>query len=164
MDSDIGVDEFEFWTPIRRPNGPNMAFILEKPLPFYKPESIVDGYFRPINEPHAWAAEMDDLNPKVTLSWKEKKEITSIKLFFDTDFDHAMETSQWPHPEDRVPYVVKEYRISDDNGTRFKEITDNYQTINEHKFKKPIVTNKLEIEFTKWNENVPVSLMGIICK
>lgn len=161
---DIGVEEFEFWTPKRRPKGPNIALKLERPIQVFQPENIINGYFRPINQPNAWVAAMEDEHPRLTIEWPEKKSISSIKLFFDTDYDHGMETSQLPHPEDRVPYVVKDYKIFDDKDNQILYIKDNYQTINQHSFNENLLTNMLKIEFDKWQENVPISIMGIICK
>lgn len=161
---DIGVEEFEFWTPIRRPEGPNMALTLDKPLPFFQPGQVVNGFFRPIHQPNGWVADMTDEKPVLTLQWDQEQEISSIKLFFDTDFDHAMETCQWPHPEDRVPYVVKDYRIKDNNDRVLQEVNGNYQTVCEHTFAEPVRTHALHIETQKWQDHTPVAIMGIICR
>lgn len=42
--------------------------------------------------------------------------IREVILFLDGDFDHPMETVLWGHPERVPPYMVKRYRILDDEG------------------------------------------------
>lgn len=42
-----GIDSFEFWLPKRRPEGRNLAMILDPPLDVFSPANITRGPARP---------------------------------------------------------------------------------------------------------------------
>ena len=125
----IGIDAFEFWIPQRRPNGQNLAISVNPAIDLYTKENVCNGFVRPYLGTNAWAAALTDAQPQLTLEWDEAKEINSIKLFFDTDYDHAMESSLMGHPESVMPFCAKSYTISDQNGVVVYETKANHQTI-----------------------------------
>jgi hypothetical protein len=156
-----GFDEFEFWTPARRPQGHNIAMQINPPLDCFRPANLTNGYFRPYLQPNAWVADLNDTSPQLLLTWPEKRTISGIVLSFDTDFDHPMETSIWGHPERVMPFVVRQFEIIDDAGnTVFKE-DENHQTRNEITFDPPIKTTTLTFRFHRPSENVPLALFGV---
>lgn len=157
----IGIDAFEFWIPQRRPNGQNLAFSISPAIELYNGANLCNGFVRPYLGTNAWAADINDAQPEVTLDWKVVKEIKSIKLFFDTDYDHAMESSLMGHPESVMPFCARSYKISDENGTVVYETLANHQTINTIELSESITTNKLTIEFEPSNGVIPVSLFEI---
>ena len=157
----IGIDAFEFWIPQRRPNGQNLAFSISPALELYKGENLCNGFVRPYLGTNAWAADLNDSEPKITLEWDEMKEINSIKLFFDTDYDHAMESSLMGHPESVMPFCANKFKIYDQNGTVIHSTTANHQTINTILFAESIHTNKLTIAFEPLSRDIPVSLFEI---
>jgi hypothetical protein len=157
----IGIDAFEFWIPQRRPNGQNLAFSVSPALELYSEENICNGFVRPYFGTNAWAASVSDSHPKITLDWNETKEIKNIKLFFDTDFDHAMESSLMGHPENVMPFCARNYKISDQNGNVVYETKANHQTINAIVLPESIKTNQLVIEFESSNNDIPVSVFEI---
>ena len=55
-------------------------------------ENIINGFTRPYIQANAWEAEWNDSNPALTFEWNEPKQINSVTFFFDTDFDHPMES------------------------------------------------------------------------
>jgi hypothetical protein len=157
----IGIDSFEFWIPQRRPNGQNLAFSVIPAIELYSEENVCNGFVRPYLGTNAWAANLDDSQPQLTLEWDNAKEIKSIKLFLDTDYDHAMESSLYGHPENVMPFCAKSYKISDQNGTVIYETKANHQTINTIVLPEGTYTEKLTIEFETLNTNIPVSLFEI---
>jgi hypothetical protein len=157
----MGLDSFEFWIPQRRPNGQNFAFTVSPSIELYSEENITNGFVRPYLGSNAWAADLMDKQPKITLDWDSEKEINSIKLFFDTDYDHAMESSLMGHPESVMPFCTQSYTISDGNGNVVYETKANHQTINTIVLPKTIKTNKLTIEFEPQDNDVPVSVFEI---
>lgn len=159
----IGIDSFEFWVPERRPDGYNLAFELTHNLQPFSPSHIKNGVFRPTNKPNAWVAKLDDPGPFLVFVWPEKQSISSVKFHFDTDFDHPMESSLMGHPESEIPFCVKSFRIKDETGRVIFSHDNNHQTIQTIKFKKPVVTSFLTIEFEKRTMNVPVSVFGVSC-
>jgi hypothetical protein len=158
----IGIDTFEFWIPQRRPNGQNLAFSISPAIDLYSGQNLCNGFVRPYLGTNAWAADLGDSEPKIILEWDEIKNINSIKLFFDTDYDHAMESSLYGHPENVMPFCVKSYKVYDQNGVLVYSINENHQTINAIVFPKSIQTDKLTIIFEPLSTNIPVSLFEII--
>lgn len=157
----IGIDAFEFWIPQRRPNGQNLAFSISPALELYNKENLCNGFVRPYLGTNAWAASLDDSQPKITFEWESEKEINSIKLFFDTDYDHAMESSLMGHPESVMPFCARSYKILDQNGIVLYETTENHQTINTITLPQSIKTTALTVEFAPAENDIPVSVFEI---
>ena len=157
----IGVDRFEFWLPTRRPGGHNLPLRLDPPLPAISTAFLTNGWHRPLRRTNAWAADPADPAPALELSWPTAVAIRSIDLHFDTDFDHAMETSQWGHPEDIIPFCVRSYRIKDANGHILHQCDDNHQTINRIRLTDPVLTDLLRIELDHPLPGVPAALFGL---
>jgi len=157
----IGIDAFEFWIPQRRPNGQNLAFSVSPAIELYNAANLCNGFVRPYLGTNAWAANLDDSNPKLTFEWSETKEIKNIKLFFDTDYDHAMESSLMGHPENVMPFCARSYKIMDQNGTVVYETTANHQTLNTIVLSESIKTNKLSVEFDPSSNGIPVAVFEI---
>lgn len=159
----IGIDSFEFWCPKRRPEGQNLAIRTEKPFHIFSVDNLCNGTERPVNTPNAWVADPSDKNPAVTLNWDSPVRIREMALYFDTDFDHPMETVQMGHPERRMPFCVADYRIYDGNGRLIHEETGNYRTINRIILPEPAVTDRIVIELDHPSASVPASLFAVRC-
>lgn len=159
----IGIDAFEFWVPERRPEGHNLAFELEKSLSPFSARNIANGIFRPTNQPNAWVASLDDSIPALKLKWPQEKMISEVNLYFDSDFDHPMESTLMGHPESEIPFCAKSFLIKDDSGKVIYHPKENHQTIQKVRFQEPVTTTSLTIEFEKRVENVPLSVFGVTC-
>lgn len=157
----VGIDAFEFWIPQRRPEGHNLAFSISPVLEIYNKDNLCNGFVRPYLGTNAWAANLNDEHPKITMKWVTVQSIKSIKLFFDTDYDHAMESSLYGHPESVMPFCVKHFKIKDQQGNVIFEEVDNHQTIVSILLPETINTNMLSIEFDSYKKNIPVSLFEI---
>ncbi|MDF1573232.1 MAG: FAD-dependent oxidoreductase [Bacteroidales bacterium] len=159
-----GIDEFEFWTPKRRPNGLNMALMCSSPIQCFSPEQLLNGYNRPVAQPNAWVAEFDDEHPVLELSWDKSQLIREVRLFLDSDYDHPMESVQMNHPEDRIPFCLRDYTLEDEHGKEILRKQGNYQTMNSFLFSEPVQTGKLVFRFEKPAENIPAGVFSIICR
>jgi hypothetical protein len=157
----IGIDSFEFWLPSRRPAPQNLAFKLAKGLEPFGVANLINGYCRPTHTANAWVADLDDANPCVTLSWPEALPIKRIVLFFDSDFDHPLESTLRVHPERVVPHTVRNYRIVDDKGHLIAEKAGNYQTINELILDQEINTSSIRIYPEHPGPDTPAALFEI---
>lgn len=157
---DSGIDSFEFWCPDRRPAGHNIAMKINPPIEAFQAGNVVNGYIRPTTTPNAWVASLQDKEPVIELSWDAPQFISNIILYFDTDYDHAMESVQMGHPEDVMPFCVQQYQIVDKEGNVLYERTDNHQTIN--KIKLNITTDFLAIRLVHSNPDVPASLFQVV--
>lgn len=159
--NDIGIDEFEFWVPSRRPANQNMAFKLIPGIEPYGVSNLVNGFFRPTHKANAWVADLSDKNPYVRFTWPGPKIINRIVLYFDSDFDHPLESTLRVHPERVVPHTLRDYKIIDDAGNILFEKIGNYQTVNEITFKKTIVSSSITICPSHPTENVPAALFEV---
>ena len=157
-----GFDSFEFWCPERRPKGQNIAMNISPALTCFSKDQLVNGYTRPYLKTNAWAADWNDKNATITLKWEETQTIQCVSLFFDTDYDHPMESSQMGHPEDVIPFCVRNFTIKDENGNLFFEQKDNYQTINKWKPESGFSTKSLCFQFEQSFANVPTSIFEIL--
>ena len=125
---------------------------------------MANGYTRPIGATNAWAASLCDTAPEVTLEWEKPQEINNLTLFFDTDYDHAMETVQMGHSENVMPYCVRECEISDAEGHTLASVKDNYQAIKCIKLPHPVETSKLHIRLAHPQHKVPATLFHVLIK
>ena len=157
-----GFDSFEFWCPERSPNGQNIAMHISPPLACFNRINLVNGFTRPYLQTNAWVADLKDHSATVSFSWKEPQSIHSISLFFDTDFDHPMESTQMGHPEEVIPFCIRNYRIRDGSGQLLLLKKDNYQTINRWVPDEVFKTDRLHFEFDRSDPNVPISLFEIL--
>ena len=112
---------------------------------------------------NAWAAALDDTEPTIEMVWDKVQIINSLSVYFDTDFDHALESTLMGHPESEIPFCVKDIQLTDGSGKVLAEIQDNHQTVVTIKFKTPVQTDKLLLTFKQQNAHVPVALFGIVC-
>ena len=156
-----GFDSFEFWCPDRRPKGQNLGMKISPALSCFSGENVINGFTRPYVKTNAWAGDWNDSNPALTFKWDEPKQINSVTLFFDTDYDHPMESSQMGHPEDIIPFCVRNYRICDEKGAILYEKTDNHQTINRWLPDNVLNVRTLKFEFDHPGANVPASIFEI---
>lgn len=158
---DIGVESFEFWTPKRRPEGKNLAMKFEPAIEVFQAENLINGVFRPTNQPNAWVADMNDSQPSLLLEWTDYRNVIELNLHFDTDFDHPMETVLIHHPENSMPFCVQEYSIFDENNNLLFHTNNNHQSLNSIKFSEVIKTKSIKIVFRQNYENIPVGIFGI---
>lgn len=158
-----GVDEFEFWCPQRRPNGHNLTINLSKTQSVFGVENLLTGIDRPVSQPNAWAADPDDVKPSLNLSWETAQVIKKIDLWFDSDFDHPMESVLMTHPENVMPFCVRNYIIKNDNNEIIFEQKNNYQTRNQVILEKEIITKNLTIELQHPSGNIPAALFAVRC-
>jgi len=156
-----GFESFEFWCPERRPKGENIAMNISPALDCFSAQNIVNGFTRPYIQPNAWVAGTDDASPVITLSWDKMLIIKSLTLFLDPDYDHPMESSQFGHPEDVMPFVVRDFSVYNEKAELLYEVKNNHQTM-------VTLTNgaehhcqKLIIRLKRPQEHVPVSIFQI---
>ena len=98
-------------------------------LDCFSAQNLVNGFTRPYIQPNAWVAGIDDKSPILTLNWDKQQTIQSITLFLDSDYDHPMESSQMGHPEDVMPFVVRDFSVFNENNELLFDVKDNHQTI-----------------------------------
>ncbi|WZH46651.1 uncharacterized protein QYS62_007741 [Fusarium acuminatum] len=109
--SDVGVDTFERWTPVRRPLGHNLALTLDPPLKAWGVENISNGVPRPTKRTNCWVPGSGRKIMK--LSWESPIKLNKVVVHFDTDYDHALESVLRGHPERNIPFCVKKWRLLD---------------------------------------------------
>ncbi len=155
-----GFDRFEFWLPERRPDGKLPALQINPPIPAFGLEQLSTDYARPFIQSNAWVADPQDSVPSLSLRWNAPQSIQKVVLYFDVDYDHAMETVQWHHPEDVMPFCVKHFRLSDASGRVLAEETSNHQGRVELKFDETVETDALRLECLS-THGAPAALFSI---
>ena len=119
---------------------------------------------RPYLCSNAWIADWNDDTPELKVTFSQTEELHQLRLFFDTDYDHPMETIQWGHPESEIPFCVPGYEVYNDEGVQIASISGNYQTINTIQLRPAIKTCSLRFVFKRRYEHIPVSVFEIeIC-
>lgn len=157
----IGIHSFDFYTPLRRPEGQNLAIGIEPAIADFGVDNLKNGYVRPWLHSNAWVADLDDITPSLQIEWKQSQSIKKITLFFDTDYDHAMESVQMGHHDSVMPFVVRDYAIYDADDALVCEVKGNYQTINEINMPEPLFTDKLTMKFKQNTSTSPVAVFQI---
>ncbi len=141
----IGIDTFEFWLPKRRPAGKNLALTVTPPLDCFAPANVTHGPARPTTQPNAWVADPSDSHPELTLSWPNPVSIRCVTIEFDPDWDHPMESVLMTHPEEVVPFVVKDFDLLDDKGDAVLEIRDNHSARVEYSCAQRLITSAIKV-------------------
>jgi len=141
----IGIDTFEFWLPKRRPAGHNLAITIEPPLEGFSPANITHGPARPTIAPNAWVADPADPKPELHLTWPQPVSISRLIIEFDPDWDHAMESVLMTHPEEVVPFMVRDFDLIDSNGKVLLEIRDHHSARFENQFAEALETTQLTL-------------------
>ena len=141
----IGIDTFEFWLPKRRPAGHNLALTIDPPLEDFSPIQVTHGPARPTTAPNAWVADPADPNPELHLIWPEPVSIRRIIIEFDPDWDHPMESVLMTHPEETVPFLVRDFDLLDEAGKSLLGIRGNHSARFEHAFETKPDTSQLRL-------------------
>jgi len=122
----IGIDTFEFWLPKRRPAGQNLAMTIQPPLEGFGPDNVQRGPARPTTAPNAWVADPADPHPELRLDWPSPVQVGRIIVEFDPDWDHPMESVLMTHPEETVPFLVRDFDLLDDKGELLAVVRDHH--------------------------------------
>lgn len=158
---DSGIDSFEFWCPERRPEGHNIAMNIQPAITDFDIMNIINGFTRPTIKSNAWVAALEDEYPELRLSWPSQQTVKGVTLYFDTDFDHPMESVQMGHPESRIPFCIRNFKLLDEKKNLIAEVNDNYQTICRINFSESMKLNQLVLQMERSENNIPCSLFQI---
>lgn len=89
--------------------------------------------------------------------------MSSVRIAFDPDYDHPMESALLGHPERVVPFCVREARLTDDAGQVLAELHDNHQTYWDIELTQPITTRSLRLACQRPGDHVPAAVFRIRC-
>jgi hypothetical protein len=159
----VGGEDFPIFGAQRRPGGQNFALRFDRALELWAPSNVASGWLRPLDQPHAWTAALDDDSPSITLTWREPVVLRRIVLFFDTDADHALETVLMTHPMRASPFCVKRYRLRTSDGRVIHVGSENHQTRNAIELAPPIETSQLIMDQIEMNGGVPATVRAVRC-
>ena len=155
-----GFDSFEFWLPERRPSGKLLAAEFHPPMNAFGVEQLRTSYTRPFIQSNAWVAGKDDKRPRLTFSWGSPRAIRTITLFFDVDYDHAMESVQFGHHDNVMPFCVKHFRLIDDQNRMIFEKSDHHQAQCTIQLKDALDIQQLHIDILE-THGAPAALFGV---
>jgi hypothetical protein len=106
-------------------------------------------------------ADPGDEIPWAELAWQQSQTVRQVRVSFDTDFDHPMESVLMHHPERTMPFCVEAARLLDESGRVLAELTDNYQTHWDIRFDQPVVTRRLRLEVAQPGSGCPAAVFRI---
>ncbi|WP_309380219.1 FAD-dependent oxidoreductase [Cerasicoccus frondis] len=159
-DEGSGFDRFEFWLPERRPVGKLLAVKFEPPLSGFGVEQLKSKYVRPFIQSNAWVADANDSKPTLQVQWEAPQRISELVLYFDVDYDHAMESVQFQHADSVVPFCVRSFRLLDQAGNLLAENEENYQGRVVITLEEPVSTSGLTLELLA-THGAPAALFSI---
>lgn len=159
----IGIEAFEFWCPKRRPDGKNIAMKIEPALNAFSPECLRNGVQRPVTSTNAWVADLNDANPTISINWREAVSIKKVELFFDSDYDHPLETVLLQNPETKMVFCTDQVQVVNDKDEEIASISGNYLSRRTIEFEKPVTTQRLKLLLSNTNKDALVSLFEIRC-
>lgn len=158
----IGIDRFEFWLPKRRPEGRNLAMTFDPPIDLFGPANVIGGPARPVNAPNAWVADPADPQPELHLDWDAPMQIGRVRIEFDPDWDHPMESVLMTHPEEIVPLMVKDFDLLDDGGNIIHSVRDHHGAIHEWKPEQALTTKRLTLRIPA-THGAPAAVFRLGC-
>lgn len=159
---DIGVEEFEFWCPGRKPNGHNIAMNIEPAIDLFDVQNLINGIHRPIASPNAWVAPIGKTTAELRVKWAAQQSIRRIDFSFDCDYDHPMENVLMRQPYAIQPYCATDIEIY--SGNRLVGvIKNNHQAMASVILEEAIHTSELKFIVKNENTKAPVSLFEIRC-
>jgi len=155
-----GFESFEFWCPQRRPEAKNLAISFSKPVEIYKAENILSPIKRPTDWTNCWVCSPDDKCPEIKVAWAKDVEINSLTLFFDGDYDNAMESVQMGHYDNVPPLCVQSFKVFAGEEL-IAEVKGNHQPVCEIVPKEAVITSSITIRLDR-PFGSPASLYNII--
>jgi hypothetical protein len=161
--ADTGMESFEFWVPVRRPKGYNIAMKIFPSLEPFSPEHLRNGLSRPVASTNAWVADCRDEQPVVTISWKQPVQLNKVCLMFDADYDNPLENVLIMQPERVMPFCVDEVELLNCSNQVVGMIRDNYLSCRTVEFEKPVYTQQLKIRLRNSRRESPVALFEVRC-
>jgi len=159
--SDIGVDEFELWSPRRRPAGHNFALGLSAPIAPFSAQQIGNGIYRPTSTVNAWVADPTDLAPTLSMTWPTPQKITRVVIDLDPDWDHTMESVMLWHPDRAMPFTASDFQLETEAGAVLAKVTGNYLARCEVMLEKPVSLRCLVLRIQRMNGPCPAAVFGI---
>lgn len=158
----IGVESFEFWLPKRRPEGKNLAMKVEPAVSVFGPENILQGPARPTSLPNAWVADPLDKSPELWLDWPQKVSIRKVVIEFDPDWDHPMESVLMTHPEEVVPFQVKDFDLIGLDGEVLHQVRGHHSARFELSLPEALETTRIGIRVHS-THGTPASVFRFRC-
>ncbi len=151
--SDLGYKDYPRFTPPRRPDGENLAITIDAKSDCFDAENVLGGFQRPTALPNAWVADVSDPAPSLKLQWPTAQSIRKVDIFFDPDYDHAVESVLFGQPERTMPFCVKHFRVRDDRGQVLAEVNDWHQALWSWTGPSSVSTSSLTIEILETNQS-----------
>jgi hypothetical protein len=158
-----GVEAIEFWTPQRRPSGRNLAIALHPPLEAFSAVQISNGIDRPTHAVNAWVASLSDLKPTLTCKWASPRLISRVEIWFDSDYDHPMETVLLGHSENVSPFCVRRWILKDACGQVLGRCDDQHLSYATVTMAQPITTDSITLECLDTHGGAPVAVFALRC-
>jgi hypothetical protein len=109
--------------------GQDIVFCTVPEVNMYASENLTNGYARPYGLPNIWLSDEKAEGEFVTLSWTQKRRLSEMILFFDSDLNYRFQPSE----NNVIPQIVRDYDIYCRTGNRYeklREVRGNHQRMN----------------------------------
>ena len=104
-----------------------------------------------------------DDRPTITFKWPEPKSIARVELVFDTDYDHPMESVLMGHPEEVMPFCVRDIEVISGDGRVVAKIDGNHQSRRTLHFEPALSTETLTLRLNAPHASGPAALFEVRC-
>ena len=87
---------------------------------FYRPEEVLNGYWRPWGRPNQWCAAREDVKPWIQLDWEEPVPVQEIRIWLDPELAMELPSSRAHHWEmshhltarkEMPPQLIKDFVV-----------------------------------------------------
>ena len=107
-------------------------------------------------------ADPADPQPELHLDWESPVELGRVKIEFDPDWDHPMESVLMTHPEEVVPFLVKNFDLIDDAGGIFHSVREHRGACYEWLPEGPLVIRRLTLRVLA-TYGAPAAVFRVSC-
>lgn len=90
--------------------------------------------------------------PRLDIEWGSKQRLQQLDIFFDADYDHALESVLMRHADSVSPYCVKAFRVLDDAGSELARSDDWHHGRWTCRFETCVETTRISIEILSMND------------
>lgn len=119
-------------------------------------------YYRPYGTANCWVAAVEEQEPTLTLTFDAPTSISRLRLFFDSDYDQALEPIQMGHYDNISPLCVQAFAIYDDQNRCLYQATRNHSSCCTVDFDAAVTTQQLTIQLIRPSAHVPAVLYGLL--
>lgn len=135
---------------------------IQPPLEAFEAKNATRGPARPTHSVNAWVADSADTEPEISLTWDTPVHLSNIIFEFDPDWDHPMESVLMTHPEEMVPFMIRDFDLMDDSGSVIASVRDHRGARYELNLESSLETSSLKLRIHR-TYGAPAAVFRVRC-